>query len=71
MNRLAVTELKVNVKEYADIIEMQHPISKRHARMPIQDRAAQFAPFAALNGFEEVIHNTKEKHEKKQLGENI
>ena len=39
--------------------------------MPIQDRAAQFAPFAALNGFEEVIHNTKEKHEKKQLGEII
>lgn len=71
MSRLAVTKLKVNVKEYADIIEMKHPISQKHPQMSMHERAAQFAPFAALNGFEEMIQNTKEKYEKRQLEKKI
>ena len=34
---------------YDDIINLPHPTSKRHPRMPIRDRAAIFSPFAALN----------------------
>lgn len=35
---------------YDDIINLPHPTSKEHPRMPNSDRAAQFAPFSALNG---------------------
>ena len=40
---------------YQDIIGLDHPVSKRHARMSMEGRAAQFAPFAALTGFEDSI----------------
>ena len=40
---------------YDDIINHPHHVSKRHPRMSMQARAAQFAPFAALSGYEEVI----------------
>ena len=43
---------------YDDIIHMRHPISVRHAAMSHGDRAAQFAPFAALTGYEEEISET-------------
>ena len=35
--------------KYDEIIGMEHPSSKRHPRMSMKERAAQFAPFAALN----------------------
>lgn len=40
---------------YDDIIGLEHPEPKRHMRMSEADRAAQFAPFAALTGFGAVI----------------
>ena len=43
---------------YDDIIDLPHPVSKRHPQMPLSDRAAQFAPFAALTGHEEAIKET-------------
>ncbi len=36
--------------KYDDIINMERPVSKRHPPMPRANRAAQFAPFAALTG---------------------
>ena len=48
---------------YDDIIGLEHPTSKRHPRMPRLDRAAQFAPFAALKGYEEVVEENREKNE--------
>ena len=33
---------------YDDIINMKHPTSTNHTRMSMNNRAAQFAPFAAL-----------------------
>ncbi|MBQ5343508.1 MAG: hypothetical protein J6Z24_08670 [Oscillospiraceae bacterium] len=41
--------------EYDDIIGLPHHTSSRHPRLPMSSRAAQFAPFAALTGFEGVI----------------
>lgn len=41
--------------KYDDIINLERPVSKRHPPMPIANRAAQFAPFAALTGYEAVI----------------
>lgn len=45
-------------KTYDDIIHLPHPASATRLRMPILDRAAQFAPFAALTGFEAAIRET-------------
>lgn len=48
---------KPNAREvYADIIDLPHwePNSK-HRRMSLHDRAAQFAPFAALVGYDEMV----------------
>lgn len=44
--------------KYDDIIHLPHHESSHRAGMPMSDRAAQFAPFAALTGYEEVIEET-------------
>lgn len=44
--------------QYNDIINMPHPNSCKHPRMSIQDRAAQFAPFAALTGYGDAVKET-------------
>ncbi|EIW12985.1 hypothetical protein KCA1_2476 [Lactiplantibacillus pentosus KCA1] len=44
-----------DTSEYADIIDTPRPVSKHHLPMPQSDRAAQFAPFAALTGYNELI----------------
>ena len=41
--------------EYRDIIDMPHHRSAHRKPMSLHDRAAQFAPFAALRGYEDVI----------------
>ena len=43
---------------YEDILNLPHPVSGRHPRMPIEDRAAQFAPFAALTGHSDAVKET-------------
>lgn len=48
--------------KYQDMIDLPHPVSRTHPPMPIQDRAAQFAPFAALSGHGEVIRQTERCH---------
>lgn len=44
--------------EYDDIINLPHHVSKNHRQMPMEMRAAQFAPFAALTGYDAVINET-------------
>ena len=46
------------MENYDDIINLPHHISKRHPQMSIQDRAAQFAPFAVLTGYDEEVSET-------------
>lgn len=45
--------------KYDDIIDLPHHVSSRHPHMPMRERAAQFASFKALNGYEEEIEETK------------
>ena len=44
--------------KYDDIIDLPHHVSYSHARMSRIDRAAQFAPFAALTGYEAAVQET-------------
>ena len=44
--------------KYDDIINLERPVSLKHPRMPVSDRAAQFAPFAALTGYDDAIDET-------------
>ena len=48
---------------YDDIIALPHPTSRRHPRMPAADRAAQFAPFAALTGYAAAVKETARETE--------
>lgn len=44
--------------KYDDIINLPHHESKKHPRLSIEQRAAQFAPYAALSGYGEAINET-------------
>ncbi len=44
------------MKNYDDIINLPHHVSKNHPQMSRYNRAAQFAPFSALTGYEESIN---------------
>ncbi len=48
--------------DYEDIINMERPVSKRHTPMSKEMRAAQFAPFAALTGLDEIMDDTADTH---------
>ena len=42
-------------EKYADIINLPRPVSGRHPPVSNHDRAAQFAPFAALTGYDDRV----------------
>ena len=44
--------------KYDAILHLPHHVSKKHPPMPMADRAAQFAPFAALTGYDAVLAET-------------
>ena len=43
---------------YDEIMGLPHHVSKTRPQMPMSDRAAQFAPFAALTGYDSAIKET-------------
>ena len=45
--------------KYDKIMGLPHHISKTRPQMPMSDRAAQFAPFAALTGYDAAIKETR------------
>ena len=45
--------------EYADIIDRERPVSEKHPPMSRRGRAAQFAPVAALTGYDDLIRESE------------
>ena len=56
---MALTE----THDYDDIIDLPHHQSRHHAHMALSGRAAQFMPFAALTGYNQVIEQTAKNAE--------
>ena len=52
-------------RKYGDILGLPHHVSETHQPLPTVDRAAQFAPFAALTGYKEAIEETERIAEEK------
>ena len=50
-------------EDYEDIINLPHHVSKIHTPMSLWNRAAQFAPFAALNGHNSALMETEKQNE--------
>ena len=66
---LAQAELDALVR-YWDIIDMPTHVSKRHPRQPADVRAAQFSPFAALTGYEDVVAEAMRRtQDRRELGQ--
>ena len=58
--------------KYDEIMGRPHHVSKTRPQMPMSDRAAQFAPFAALTGHGKAIQNTAEAMEDEmKLGKDV
>ena len=51
------------MSNYDNIIHLPHHVSKRHPQMSMWNRAAQFAPFAALTGYEDAIQESAKENE--------
>lgn len=43
------------ISRYEDIIHLPHHVSARYPQMSLANRAAQFAPFSALKGYDDAI----------------
>ena len=52
---------------YDDIINLPHHASASHPRMSLNDRAAQFAPFAALRGLDETVRQQEILYEPRKI----
>ena len=55
------------MSRYDDIINLPHHVSKTRKPMPMINRAAQFAPFAALTGHDEAITETARQTTPRQI----
>ena len=53
-------------ERYGDIIDLEHPVSQKRPRMLRKNRAAQFAPFAALTGYDDLIRES-ERYTEQQI----
>lgn len=48
---------------YDDILHLPHHRSETHPPMPLEDRAAQFAPFAVLNGLDAALRQAEQQND--------
>lgn len=61
-----------DIKRYDDIIHLPHPEPSTHPRMTMENRAAQFSPFAALTGYDEATREeARLTDEKKELSDDM
>ncbi len=49
----------MNNRDYSDIIDHPHHQSTTHPQMSLYNRAAQFAPFAALVGYDAAVEEAE------------
>lgn len=57
-NETVTNRLEDIMSRYDDIINLPHHVSSTRTSMPMENRAAQFAPFAALSGHDDAIEET-------------
>lgn len=61
-----------DIQRYDDIIHLPHPEPSTHPRMTMENRAAQFSPFAALTGYDEATREeARLTDEKKELSDDM
>ena len=53
------------MNKYDDIINLPHYESKTRKRMSLEARSAQFAPFAALTGYDDKVKETARRTDKR------
>ena len=53
-----MTSDRANPHRYDDLLDLPHHVSVTHPHMSLYDRAAQFAPFKALTGYEDDVEET-------------
>ena len=58
--------------DYRDIINLAHHVSKKHPRMSMEARSAQFAPYAALAGYgESLVETARLTSERLEIDESV
>lgn len=65
--------MKKRISRYSEIIDLPHHQAEYRPHMTAASRAAQFAPFAALTGFEDMVDYTTElqnRQRKRDLDQN-
>ena len=55
------------MSRYDDIINLPHHVSPTRKQMSMHDRAAQFAPFAALVGYDDAVAETARLTESRNI----
>lgn len=58
---------KRKLEDYNDIINLPHHQSKTHPPMSLENRAAQFAPYAALAGHRDIVNKDETAAEQSML----
>lgn len=59
-------------KKYENIINKPHHVSKVHPQISLYARSAQFAPFAALTGYEDAVKETaRETQEELEIDDEL
>ena len=53
-------------EKYEEIINLPHHVSPKREPMPRAERAAQFAPYSALSGYEDAIEDTARESQEKE-----
>lgn len=53
-----MTSNRTDPHRYDDLLDLPHHVSVTHPHMSLYDRAAQFAPFKALTGYEDDVEET-------------
>ncbi len=54
-----------DIREFADLLDAPHHVSRTRPQMPDRERAAQFSPFAALTDYNAAVKETARRTEER------